>query len=207
MSNKLQIKVCGLKTTAEIDRIDEVEIADYLGMIFYEKSPRYFQDIPSAHAPKAKKVGVFVNENRATILAKAMHFNLDMIQLHGSESPEFCHLLRTKIPLIKVFHLDEDFHFSFTDHYAQHVDYFLFDTASHLKGGTGVKFNWDILKNYKGSTPFFLSGGIAPEDIETIKSFKHEKLLGLDLNSRFEVEPGFKNIDSLKTFVHGINNN
>jgi len=205
MSNKLQIKVCGLKNSDEIKKIDALQLTDYLGLIFYEKSPRNFQG-ESPIMTKSKKVGVFVNENRSLIIEKAQKYHLDFVQLHGNESPEFCHLVNEKVPVIKVFHLEEDFPFKVLNGYVGHAKYFLFDTPSPEKGGTGRKFDWTLLNQYTGDTPFFLSGGLGPDDIDIIEKIQHPKLIGLDLNSRFEIEPGSKNIDLLKTFINGINN-
>jgi phosphoribosylanthranilate isomerase len=205
MSYKLQIKVCGLKNSDEINKIDELQLTNYLGLIFYEKSPRNFQgDSPKLN--NSKKVGVFVNENRLVIFEKARKYHLDFVQLHGNESPEFCHLVNEKIPVIKVFHLKENFPFSVLNKYVGHAKYFLFDTPSPEKGGTGRKFDWTLLNKYNGETPFFLSGGLGPNDIDIIEQINHPKLIGLDLNSRFEIKPGSKNIDLLKIFINGINN-
>lgn len=180
---------------------------DMLGFIFYPLSPRYVvgKIEPSAIAKlpeNIKKVGVFVNENEGTILSHAKTYHLDTLQLHGNESPELCHSLKNKgFHIIKAFNLNKQNNF---DAYAPYCDYFLFDTPSEKHGGTGAKFDWSQLDNYKGKTPFLLSGGIGPDDAEELNKIEHPQMAGIDINSKFEAEPGIKNTDLVKRFLNNI---
>lgn len=175
---------------------------DYIGFIFYDKSKRFVADFPQIEIPSTtKKVGVFVDETIEEIIEKANQHNLDFVQLHGNETPEFCSTLAAKnIKIIKAFSVDENFDFSATKPFEKHVSLFLFDTKGNNYGGNGVKFNWELLQNYLGKTPFLLSGGISKNDSAEIKKFKHPAFLGIDINSGFELEPGLKNIKEIKEF-------
>lgn len=175
---------------------------DYIGFIFYDKSKRFVADFPQIEFPlTTKKVGVFVNETIEKIIEKANQHRLDFVQLHGNETPEFCEELATKnLKIIKAFSVDENFDFSATKPIEKHVSLFLFDTKGNNYGGNGIKFNWDLLQNYSGKTPFLLSGGISKNDAEKIKKFKHSAFLGIDINSGFELESGLKNIKEIKEF-------
>jgi len=151
--------------------------------------------------PSVKTVGVFVNQTIEEIAEKANNHTLDFVQLHGNETPEFCEKLATKnIKIIKAFSVDENFDFSATKPFEKGVSLFLFDTKGNNYGGNGIKFNWELLQNYTGKTPFLLSGGISKNDSEEIKKFKHPAFLGIDINSGFELEPGLKNIKEIKEF-------
>lgn len=175
---------------------------DFIGFIFYDKSKRFVADFPQIEIPSAtKKVGVFVNQTIEEIAEKANNHTLDFVQLHGNETPEFCEKLATKnIKIIKAFSVDENFDFSATKPFEKGVYLFLFDTKGNNYGGNGIKFNWELLQNYTGKTPFLLSGGISKNDSEEIKKFKHPAFLGIDINSGFELEPGLKNIKEIKEF-------
>jgi len=182
---------------------------DYLGFIFYKKSPRDFdRNIPEL--PKGvKKVGVFVDEKVEVIVDKIEKHKLDVLQLHGHESPEICRLLKsTNKEIIKVFSIKDEFDFSVLTNYEDVCDYFLFDTKGKLPGGNGYTFNWDVLKDYPSTKPYFLSGGIGIEEIEKIKKFKNSPAskycYSIDINSKFEIEPGLKNIDELEKFKHEL---
>lgn len=181
---------------------------DFLGYIFYAPSKRFIGENPDTglfYSAKPK-VAVFVDENAFEIMALAKNFDFEFIQLHGKENPKTCGMLKKQgLKIIKAFSVDESFNFENTQAYEKVADYFLFDTKTKLHGGSGKKFNWTILEKYTGHTPFFLSGGIAPEDVEQIKAFSHPKLTGIDLNSGFEDEPGVKNIEKLKRFIEAIN--
>lgn len=183
---------------------------DFLGFIFYEKSARHF-DTSTPELPKAiKKVGVFVDEKVEVIVNTIERHQLDVIQLHGHESPEICRLLKTtKKELIKVFSIKNNFDFSVLKHYEDVVDYFLFDTKGKLPGGNGYTFNWDVLKNYPSTKPYFLSGGIGLDEIGKIKDFKKSKTstycYAIDVNSKFEIEVGMKDVDELKQFIKNLN--
>lgn len=190
---------------------------DYMGFIFYEKTPRFFEgeipQIPSA----IKKTGVFVDATAEFISDKIKKHELRAIQLHGNESPELCRRIKKGFPeedikIIKVFSVKEEFDFSRLKAYEDVVDFFLFDTKGKTKGGTGKTFNWKVLKNYPSSTPFFLSGGIGLEEageINKLQAYFQEKgkenlLHAVDVNSRFEIEPGLKDSASIKKFIEQI---
>lgn len=175
---------------------------DFIGFIFYEQSKRYVTDFPQIEIPSAtKKVGVFVNETIEEIVEKVQKYDLDFVQLHGNETPEFCAKLAVKnIKIIKAFSVDENFDFSAIKSFEKPVSLFLFDTKGNNYGGNGVKFNWELLQNYTGKTPFLLSGGISKNDSAEIKKMKHPSFMGIDINSGFELEPGLKNIKEIKEF-------
>ena len=181
---------------------------DMLGMIFYEKSPRCIDnqdaDRINALALTIPKVGVFVDAAFEVILDKVERFGLQFVQLHGQESPDFCHALREKgIPIIKAFQIKTTEDLKICRLYEDCCDYFLFDTPTPRYGGSGNKFDWKALSAYTGTTPFFLSGGIAPEDAEIINQLDFPQLVAVDLNSRFETAPGIKDIDKIRRFIAG----
>jgi phosphoribosylanthranilate isomerase len=203
MTKKLKIKVCGMKFTANREAVEKLSV-DFLGFIFYPKSKRFVGENtdPGLFTSAKTKVAVFVDENAFEILGLAKNFGFDYVQLHGKENPKTCQLLKKQgLKVIKAFNLNEEFDFSMLKAFEKSVDYFLFDTKSDLPGGSGKKFNWEILKKYQGKVPFFLSGGIGPDDAEEIKQLEHPQLFGIDLNSGFEDEPGLKNIEKIKTFI------
>lgn len=182
---------------------------DYLGFIFYEKSARNFDDIIPELPSSIKKVGVFVDETVEVIVAQIEKHQLDVLQLHGHESPEICKLLKgTNKEIIKVFSIKNEFDFSVLEPYEAVVDYFLFDTKGKLPGGNGYTFNWDVLENYRSTKPYFLSGGIGLNEIEKIKEFKESQAskycYALDVNSKFEIEPGLKHIAALEQFKNEV---
>ena len=183
---------------------------DYIGFIFYPKSKRFIgtqipEEIQALIPVYIQKVGVFVDEPFDNLLEKFRENKLDMIQLHGSELPGYCERLKKlDIPVIKVFSIDPDFDFETVKPYDRYCDYYLFDTAGDLQGGTGIKFDWKKLDQYKEDKPFFLSGGIQPTDIEGIKSIPNNELHAIDVNSGFEVEPGVKEIPKLKLFIEEL---
>lgn len=179
-------------------------LPDYLGFIFWEKSSRYF-DLEIPKIPESiKKVGVFVNANLEEILLKIKKYNLNLVQLHGNESPEFCkELKKSTIKIIKVFSVNDDFNFSALEPFEAVCDYFLFDTKGKLPGGNGITFNWQILKKYHSRKPFFLSGGIGLDDIKNIKKL-NLPIYAIDVNSKFEIEAGLKNIELLKSFKNNL---
>ena len=182
---------------------------DFMGFIFYPKSPRfaYYLDIATLNAlPKSiKKIGVFVNENLENILTTVAKYDLDGVQLHGTELVKMCKELRKAgYIVIKAFPIAEAYNFKVTKAYEGACDYFLFDTKTDAYGGSGLKFNWGMLDEYVGETPFLLSGGIAADDAEAILKIEHQKFAGIDLNSMFEVKPGEKNVDFLRGFLKEI---
>jgi phosphoribosylanthranilate isomerase len=197
----MKIKICGMKYPDNILEVGSL-LPDYMGFIFWERSARYFDgEIPKL-PESIKKVGVFVNETVENIIVKIAKYNLQAIQLHGKESVEFCQDLKTKIDtsieIIKVFSVGDDFDFGVLKPFEKVCDYFLFDTKGKLPGGNGTTFDWKILENYKSEKPFFLSGGIGIEEIPTIKNLKFP-IYAIDVNSRFEIEPGLKNINLVRT--------
>jgi phosphoribosylanthranilate isomerase len=205
----MKIKVCGMKHPDNIRAVVNLK-PDYLGFIFYPGSPRLVQDETVLKASdkfgNIKKVGVFVNEETSVILKKGNEWSLDYIQLHGDESPEQAVVLKREgFGTIKVWRMDETFDFKHLKPFQSVSDFFLFDTAGKGYGGTGKKFNWEQLQEYDDEVPFFLSGGIGMEDIRAVLSFRHPGLWGVDVNSRMETKPGFKNIDRLLQFMEGIN--
>ena len=183
---------------------------DYLGFIFYPKSKRFVgmepsQKIMAIVPDSVKRVGVFVDEAPEKVLETVQNWNLDVVQLHGNETPEYCQQIQDLgITIFKAFSVDDQFDFEILNAYSGVCDYFLFDTKSQLPGGTGQKFNWQLLENYKGNVPFFLSGGIGPEDIDAISQFSHPKLFGIDINSGFEISPALKDVVKVRNFISGI---
>jgi len=184
---------------------------DYLGYIFYPGSPRHIGNNENIRRfittqSAVQKIGVFVNAPMIDVLLLAKDYRLDLVQLHGSESPAYCRTVSRTIPVIKAFGISGRFDFNLTAGYQDSCRYFLFDTACTGYGGSGRGFDWSLLQQYKGATPFFLSGGIGPEHAPVIQSIRHHLLIGIDVNSRFESAPGIKNIQHLKTFSHALRN-
>ncbi len=182
---------------------------DYLGFIFYEKSPRYFENNLPNLDKSIQKVGVFVNPTFEEIEEKVKQYQLDLVQLHGTESPKFCALVEAKlIKVIKAFSMDNKFNFKYLESYQDSCSYFLFDTKGKHYGGNGTVFNWGILEHYKLDKPYFLSGGIGLENANEIKEFLKKEYakncIAIDLNSRFEIEPGLKNPATLKEFTQNL---
>jgi phosphoribosylanthranilate isomerase len=182
-------------------------LPDYMGFIFWEKSSRFFDgEIPNL--PKSiQKVGVFVNAPIDEIVSKIKKYHLDLIQLHGNESVELCMELKNEnIQIIKVFSVNDDFDFNVLEPYEAVCDYFLFDTKGKLPGGNGIVFDWKVLETYPSTKPFFLSGGIGIEEIASVKQLLKTNLPihAIDINSKFEIEPGLKNIELLKEFKNTI---
>jgi phosphoribosylanthranilate isomerase len=202
----MKLKICGMKyNTQEVAALQP----DYLGFIFFDGSPRDFQgEIPSL-PNNIQKVGVFVDAEIAFAKAKREGHQLDIIQLHGSESPEYVQELKlvTDVNIWKVFAIKDTFNFNRLTAYENLVDAFLFDTKGAQKGGNGYTFDWSVLKEYPSKTPFVLSGGIGLEEIDKVKEILTTDLpiLALDVNSRFEVEPGLKDIEQLKAFIKELN--
>lgn len=203
-------KVCGMRDAQNIRDVESLGV-DWIGMIFWPKSKRYVAEVPSYLPEHLKKVGVFVDSTLDDILQHISDYQLDIIQLHGQESPDFAKALKPHT-IIKAFNIEKADDLLQTEKYEGITDYFLFDTRKPLRevggwlppGGTGEKFDWSVLTAYQGKTPFLLSGGIGPEDAESVRSFHHPRCIGIDLNSRFESEPGFKDINQLKTFINNI---
>ena len=194
----------------EAENIREVEALgiDMMGFIFWPKSSRYVSQRPDYLPTKCKRVGVFVDEDPEQVKRLAAEYRLDYIQLHGHETPEVISYLRTPaLPhprILKAFNISTAEDLLQTQPYEGLVDGFLFDAKGKSVGGNGEKFNWGVLDAYKGSTPFLLSGGIGPDDAERVNAFYHPKCIGIDLNSRFELSPGLKDIAKLKEFIYNL---
>lgn len=186
----------------EADNIREVERLgiDLMGLIFWPQSSRYVSEKPDYLPMHCQRVGVFVDEDIQRVNSIADEYALDYIQLHGHESSEYCAQLQG-LHLIKAISVSGRDDIATYKQYEGLVDYFLFDTKCPSVGGSGQQFDWTVLSAYDGNTPFLLSGGIGPDDAERVKAFRHEKCIGIDLNSRFETAPGLKDIDSLRRFL------
>jgi phosphoribosylanthranilate isomerase len=205
----IKIKICGMRNPQNVEEVSALH-PDYLGYIFYPGSKRYVGDHPDMRmfinaGAGILKTGVFVNEPLLKIKVIGQKFGLSMLQLHGTESPEDCAALKaTGFGIIKAFGIHSGFDFGLILPYEPVCDYFLFDTITGNHGGSGELFDWNILSQYRQDKPFFLSGGIGPDAAAAIKAFRHKSFYGLDLNSRFEDEPGIKNAGLLKTFINAI---
>ena len=207
----MNIKVCGITQLKQLQQLDGLNI-EYAGLIFVKDSPRYIGDKLDKDAIKnadfdLKKVGVFKNPEMIDVLDAIDEYGLDVVQLHGEETPEMCEDLSSEVEVIKVFNLtgDENVDELVADYDAV-CDYYLFDTkaADGETGGTGKKFDWKILTKAKIEKPFFISGGISVDDIAAIKKFKHPDYFGVDINSRFEKEPGVKDMGLVLQFKQGM---
>ena len=200
------VKVCGMRDAANIRQLEALGI-DWMGMIFWPKSKRYVSTPPVYLPQHVRKVGVFVDARIEEVKSKADEYALDLIQLHGKESPAFCEWLKanSRPQLIKAFNIATQEDLEQTRPYEGLVDYFLFDTKAKMVGGNGTQFDWSVLSAYQGNTPFLLSGGIGPGDAEKVRNFHHPQLAGIDLNSRFELSPALKDIEKLKQFITEYN--
>ena len=202
------VKICGINDKDFLKQAGDLSF-DLAGFIFYPKSPRYIIDnlLPDelqALPLEIKKVGVFVNEEIDTVLTMAKRYHLDFIQLHGNESPEYVKKLAQEYSIIKAFRVGEEFDFSDTLPYQTSCKFFLFDTLSKKYGGSGLKFDWKLLDSYTGDTPFLLSGGIDHEDAEKIQSITHTKFAGIDINSKFEIAHGIKDMALIRNFLNQL---
>ena len=198
------IKVCGMKDAKNIREVENLGI-DMMGFICWEGSPRYVSKVPT-YLPKCLRVGVFVNPSLNEILKRTETFNFSYIQLHGSESPEFCQEVRkrTDSKVIKAISISAKEDLVLANQYEGFADLLLFDTKGKSVGGNGQKFDWSILEDYHGDTPFLLSGGIGPEDAELLRHWHHPQCIGFDINSRFELEPSIKDTEKIKSFISAI---
>ena len=213
----MKVKVCGIKSSEQMRQLQQLGV-DYAGMIFYEGSKRYAGEAVSTQQSEirdlpVKKVGVFVNAGYETILKAIFDYGLYAVQLHGDETDEFCLELMDKAKVIKVFRIaGEENIDELTAPFQNVCHYFLFDTNSAPSGGgpmgafggSGKKFDWKLLEQATINKPFFLSGGIGPEDVEKLETFHHPHLYAVDINSRFETEPGLKDLNKVKRFVDGL---
>jgi phosphoribosylanthranilate isomerase len=209
MQKLLRVKVCGLNNPLNVKMISEVGV-DFIGFIFYRDSKRYIgkaldRTLFSNVTAGIKKTGVFVNEQPSKVLELSEYAGLDVIQLHGNESVDYCRSLRASgLLIIKTFGVGTGFDPSITELFSEVCDYFLFDTKHEKQGGTGNKFDWSLLGNYYFKKPFFLSGGIGPEDTNIQMVVLNNQLFGVDINSRFEISPGIKDTTSVRNFINEI---
>ena len=208
--NSRMIKVCGMREADNIRQVEALGI-DWLGFIFWPKSSRFVHERPAYLPASAKRVGVFVDADIEVVRETAAAYCLDIIQLHGKESPSYIKQLRSLCSdhvavIIKAFNIATPEDLKQTEPYEGITDYFLFDTKAKMVGGNGTQFDWTVLNDYQGNTPFILSGGIGPDDAEKVKAFHHPMLAGIDLNSRFETVPAHKDVNLLRTFIETIKN-
>ena len=205
----VRIKICGMKYPDNIREVGAL-LPDYMGFIFWEKSARYFDGIIPDLPKSIRKVGVFVNATSDEILEKIKKHDLQAVQLHGSESVEFCESLKKKLPkgieVIKVFSILNTFDFAALKPFEPLCDYFLFDTKGKLPGGNGTTFDWKVLEQYPSKKPFFLSGGIGIEELEDVKQVLKTNLpiYAIDVNSKFELNPGLKNIQLCTDAIYRV---
>lgn len=199
-----KVKICGTKHPQNINSILLLN-PDFIGVIFYPYSLRFIGiSFPIEPFPTIKIVGVIVNNSIEKIIKKIRKYAIDLVQLHGDESVEFCEeLYKNNVSIIKVIRVNEAFYV--IQKYTNYSLYFLFDSYCNEYGGSGIKFSWEKIAEYDFDTKFFISGGIGIKDVETIKNVFHTKFIGMDLNSKFEIEPGNKNRDELRRFIHKIN--
>lgn len=228
MNKDLIIKVCGMRDADNINDVSALDI-NWMGFIFYPKSPRYVRQISSNagiipdysslkekatadDAGRIRRVGVFVDDMPQNIVTRVFNYHLDIVQLHGSESPVMIDNLRRTldpdirkgIKIMKAISVKSDDDILKCKDFEGHVDYFLFDTKTPLKGGSGEQFDWSVLQSYDGATPFLLSGGIGPDDARRVRAFSHPRCIGIDVNSKFEKEPAFKDVDLLRKFISEV---
>lgn len=205
----MKIKVCGITSVEQLQQLHDLGV-DHAGMIFFEGSKRYVGNKvkgleEAVRAVPISKVGVFVNAGIDTVMAAVESFGLSAVQLHGDEDEAFGALLRNKTTVIKVFRVSGEENIDeLIAPFLEHSDYFLFDTATPQYGGSGKKFNWAALAVASVNKPFFLSGGIGPDDIEALNSFKHPHLYAVDVNSGFEIAPGVKDMNKVAHFINNL---
>ncbi|BDD04877.1 phosphoribosylanthranilate isomerase [Aureibacter tunicatorum] len=203
----LKLKVCGMREEGNILDVVEIVQPDYLGFIFYPKSPRFvglefnresIRNLPA----NISKVGVFVNATAPEIIDFSNIYGMNVVQLHGDESPEVClEIKNAGFKVIKAFGVGDEFDFEGLSNYTDCVDYFLFDTKGKSRGGNGILFNWQLLKNYPYETPFFLSGGVDVDSLDNLEVLEDLPLVALDVNSKFEIEPALKDVGRLENLA------
>ena len=204
----MKLKVCGMKFIENVQQVADLQ-PDYLGFIFYEKSKRNFEGVIPKLPKSIKKTGVFVNEYPEIVISLVEEYQLEAIQLHGDETVTYIKQLKTHLPsieIIKVFGIKDEFNFDVLTPFLPLVDYFLFDTKGKERGGNGVQFDWSVIEAYPYEKPFFLSGGIGLKDVLAIQKIidSNVPIYALDINSKFEIEPGLKNINEVKTFKNKL---
>jgi phosphoribosylanthranilate isomerase len=200
----MKLKVCGMKFSENISEIESLK-PDFMGFIFYKKSKRFFNESKLILNDKINRVGVFVNQEINEVIDNIKKYKLDYVQLHGEEDVRYCLSIKSICKVIKVFKIDDTFNFDKVKKFENVSDYYLFDTKTNLHGGSGKKFNWEILKNYNSKKYFFLSGGISENDIEEIKKIrKIYPIIGIDINSKFELPNLKKDRDKIKSLIDKI---
>ena len=208
----MKLKVCGITQLEQLQQLDEIGV-NYAGLIFYPQSARCIinklndTDVKSLHL-SLKKIGVFVNAEEDLIMEKVEKYGLDMVQLHGDETPGFCKLISDKITVTKAFRITQTNEQNIDwmiKPYEEYCDYYLFDTnRKNAYGGTGEKFDWNLLQHNKINKPFFLSGGIGVKDVEKLKAFEHPFFYCVDVNSRVEIANGIKDMAAIKTMAEEL---
>jgi len=208
----LEIKVCGMKAPQNIADVASLQ-PNYMGFIFYPPSKRYIKNLPpqtlNTLSKNVKKVGVFVQDSISNIIQAVTYYKLQFIQLHGHESPDYCKQLQNELPnikIIKAFSMHNNFNFKQLTAYETTCAYLLLDTKGKAPGGNGIKFNWQLLRQYQSMHPIMLSGGIQPNDIAAIKAIcaTVPAIKAIDINSGFEITPGVKDVAALTTFIHAL---
>ncbi|MBT3523926.1 MAG: phosphoribosylanthranilate isomerase [Flavobacteriaceae bacterium] len=200
----MKLKVCGMKFSENISEIESLK-PDFMGFIFYKKSKRFFNESKLILNDKINRVGVFVNQEINEVIDNIKKYKLDYVQLHGEEDVRYCLSIKSICKVIKVFKIDDTFNFDKVKKFENVSDYYLFDTKTNLHGGSGKKFNWEILKNYNSKKYFFLSGGISENDIEEIKKIrKIYPIIGIDINSKFELPNLKKDRAKIKSLIDKI---
>ena len=210
----MNIKVCGITQLKQVEHLDAMDI-EFVGLNFYKESPRYVVGKISGESIRdgdfdIKKIGIFVNENIDKIMKTAEEFNLDIVQLHGDETPAACKRLSEEIEVIKTFRVSGNTKNieELIEKYDDACDYYLFDTGGQKEslGGTGIQFDWKLLNSSRIEKPFFLAGGIGLPDVVKVKTFKHPDFFAVDINSKFEISPGIKDLDLVKMFAQVLRN-
>lgn len=202
----MKIKVCGLRDADNLKQIAALN-PDFIGFIFYDQSPRFVGDSLDEATVRAlprsiRKVGVFVNASPDYILRNVKKYDLQYVQLHGTETPDFCRSLQNRgLNVIKAFRIGEGFNFSMLNNYKAFSDLFLFDAKGEQPGGNGITFDWDVLKNYDNAKPFFISGGIGLDNLDQLDQLKGMKLYGVDVNSQVETAPGVKDVAKVAELI------
>lgn len=208
----MKLKVCGITQLEQLKQLDDIGV-NYAGLIFYDQSARCIinklnaEDVKPMHL-SLKKIGVFVNAEEEFIMSQVENFGLDMVQLHGDETPGFCKLISDQITVTKAFRITQTNEQNIDwmmKPYEEYCDYYLFDTnRKNAYGGTGEKFDWKILHQNKINKPFFLSGGIGLKDVEKLKVFEHPFFYCVDVNSRVEISEGVKDMEAIKTMAEEL---
>ena len=200
----MKLKVCGMKFPENISEIESLN-PDFMGFIFYKKSKRFFNESIIVLNDNISRVGVFVNQEINEVIDNVKKHKLDYVQLHGNEDVRYCLSIKSICKVIKVFKIDDNFNFDETKKFENVSDYYLFDTKTNLHGGSGKKFNWEILKKYNSKKYFFLSGGISEDDIAEINKIKKKyPIIGIDINSKFELPNLKKDKTKIKSLIDKI---